>query len=150
MTETAAQPDDYRTTPARLALAGAVAAVAAFVVDIAIYLIARAIDAIPDDLPDGAESVSVAGIAIAVLLTIPVATIALGLFDRFSRHPVKNFTILTAIVFFTSLQAPRGIDGAPGSMVATLLLMHVVTAIVAWLALTRLSREGRATSGASP
>jgi hypothetical protein len=145
VTDTAAQPDAYRTTPARLALAGAVAIAAAIVANLVSYLVARAIGAIPDDLSAEAGTFGVPAIVTVCILTIIVATVALGLFDRFSRHPVKNFTILTAIVLFTSLQAPRGIEGAPGSMVATLLVMHVVTAIVAWLALTRLSRASSRT-----
>jgi hypothetical protein len=142
VTDTTAQPDDYRTAPTRLALAGAIAILAAIAVDTVIYLVARAIDAIPDDLPTEAESVGIPAIITVCILTIAVATIALGLFARFSTYPVKNFTILAAIVLFTSLSAPRGIDGAPTSMVVTLLLMHVVTAVIAWWVLTRVSRVG--------
>ena len=140
MTETAVEQDDYRTTPARLALAGAAAIFIAIVANVVIYLIARAVDAIPDDLPDEAGTFGIPAIVTVCVITLAVATVALGLFDRLSRDPVRNFTILAAIVLFTSLQAPRGIEGAPGSMVATLLVMHLVTAVIAWLVLTRLSR----------
>lgn len=108
--------------------------------NVAIYVVARAVDFIPDDLPPEGEGIGVGAIVVVSILTIAVATLCLGLFARFSKNPVRNFTILTAIVLFTSLQAPRGIEGAPGGMIATLLLMHLATAVIAWWVLTRLSR----------
>ena len=58
------------------------------------------------------------------------ATLCLGLFARFSKHPVRNFTILAAIFFFTSIQAPRGIEGAKPQLVLSLMLMHIATAVI--------------------
>ncbi len=140
MTETIVRPDDYRTTPTRLALAGAVAVVAAIVADVVIYSVARVTGAVPDDLPADAESVGIPAIIAACVLTISVATLAMGLFARLSQHPVRNFTILAAIVAATSLQAPLGIADAPAGLVVSLLLMHGATAAIAWWCLTRLSR----------
>lgn len=140
MTDSAVYLDSYRTAPSRLALAGATAIVVAVLVNVAIYLIARAVDFIPDDLPPEGAGIGVGAIVVVSILTIAVATICLGLFARFSKHPIRNFTILAAIFFFTSIQAPRGIEGAKPQLVLSLMLMHVATAVIAWWALTRLSR----------
>ncbi len=140
MTNRAAHLDTFRTSPSRLALAGATAIAVAILVNVAIYLVAWAMGFIPDDLPPEGEGIGIGAIVIVCILTIAVATICLGLFARFSKHPVRNFTILAAIVFFTSIQAPRGIEGAKPQLVLTLMLMHVATAVIAWWVLTRVSR----------
>lgn len=140
MTDSAAHPAGYRTTLSRLALAGAIAIVVASLVNVAIYVVARAVDFIPDDLPPEGEGIGVGAIVVVSILTIAGATICLGLFARFSKNPIRNFTILAAIVFVTSIQAPRGIEGAKPQLVLSLMLMHIATAVVAWWVLTRLSR----------
>lgn len=140
VTDSAVHFDAYRTTPARLALAGAAAIIVAILANVAIYLVARAVDFIPDDLPPEGEGIGVGAIVVVTILTLTVATICLGLFARFSKNPIRNFTILTVIVFVTSIQAPRGIEGAKPQLVLSLMLMHIATAAVAWWVLTRLSR----------
>lgn len=129
-----------RVDTRRIPLAWAAAVVAAIVVDAAIYLVADALGAIPEELPSGARQFSLASLFVVVPITLTVAAIALALFERYSGHPVKNFTILTVIVLATSLQPVLGIDGASAGFIATLLLMHLATAAIAWLALTRLTR----------
>lgn len=139
MDQPATTPDDQRVDMRRVPLAGLVALVGAITADFAIYRVARAVGAIPDDLPSEAEQIGLPAIITVCVLTIVVATIALALFARFSKNPIRNFTILAAIVFVTSVQAPFGIEDASTGLVASLLVMHVVTALITWLALTRLT-----------
>ncbi len=131
---------DERIATRRLPLAWAVAVVAAISFDAAIYLIADALGAIPDDLPDIAAGLGVPSIAVVVVLTLTVAAVALALLARSSRQPVRNFTILSGIVFATSMQPVIGMDGATVSLRVTLVIMHAVTALIAWWVLTRLTR----------
>ena len=136
----ATTPDDQRVDMRRVPLAGLAALVGAITADFAIYRIARAAGAIPNDLPAGAEQIGMPAIITVCVLTIVVATVALALFARFSTHPIRNFTILAAIVFVTSVQAPLGIEDASTGLIISLLVMHAATALIAWLALTRLAR----------
>ena len=130
---------DESVNARRLPLAGAVAIVAAITANVVIYLLARAVGAIPDDLPADAEQLGIPAIVIVSILTISVATLALALFARFSAHPIQNFRILSIIVFITSVSAPTGIEDASIGLVVSLLIMHVVTAVIAVLVLSRLS-----------
>jgi hypothetical protein len=131
---------DERIAMRRLPLAWAVAVIAAFSFDAAIYLVADAIGAIPDDLPEVAAGLGIPSIAVVVVLTLTVAAIALALFARSSQQPVRNFTILSGIVFATSLQPVIGMEGATVSLRVTLVIMHAVTALITWWVMTRLSR----------
>jgi hypothetical protein len=130
---------DERIAMRRLPLAWAVAVIAAISFDSAIYLVADALGAIPDDLPEIAEGLGIPSIAVVVVLTLTVAAVGLALFGRYSRQPVKNFSILCVIVFATSLQPVVGMEGAPVSLRVTLALMHAVTALIAWWVMTRLT-----------
>lgn len=93
---------------------------------------------IPDDLPSDAELIGISSIIFTCLITITVATIAFLLFNRFSQDPVRNFVILSAIVFTTSLTSPFSIEGASAGLIASLLVMHVVAAGVVVIVFTRL------------
>lgn len=138
------QPTDTRVEPPieprRIPIAALVAIIAAIAANVVIYLLARTVDFIPDDLPVDAEQIGIPAIIVATTITVSVAALALWLFVRFSRNPVRNFYILSAIVFVTSAQAPLGIEDASTGLVVSLLLMHSATAIIAVFVLTRLSR----------
>lgn len=114
------------------------AAVAASLVNVIIYLIARAVGAIPDDLPEAAELVGIPSIVFACVITITVATVAFWIFARFSENPVKNFVILAAIVFMTSLSSPFSLEGTTAGLITSLLAMHVVATGIVLIVFTRL------------
>lgn len=122
----------------RVVLAGLIAAIAASVANAIVYLIASAVGAIPDDLPEAAELVGIPSIVVACVITITVATVAFFLFSHFSRDPVKNFVILSGIVLVTSLSSPFSIEGASAGLITSLLVMHVVAAGVVVIVFTRL------------
>ncbi|MCA1718293.1 MAG: DUF6069 family protein [Actinobacteria bacterium] len=60
--------------------------------------------------------------------------------DDDAGRPVRNFRVLAAIVLVLSFATPFTIPGVPLAMVATLLLMHVVAAVVVVSILTTLAR----------
>lgn len=134
-TDTPAEP---AIEPRRIPIAGVVAIAAAITVNVLVYLIARAVGAIPDVLPESMDVFGVGPIVVIVVLTLTVATIAMWGFTRFSATPIRNFTILSVIVFITSLPPVFGLEGLSAGFKATLVIMHAVTALIAWWALTRL------------
>lgn len=121
----------------RLVMAAAATIVAAIIANVAMYLVSSAVGAIPDDLPAGAEQFGVSAIVIVSTLTIAIATLALGLFGRFSQQPIRNFRVLSIIVLATSLSGPVGIEQAPVGLLVTMILMHLATAAIAYVVLTR-------------
>ncbi|MBA2454041.1 MAG: hypothetical protein H0V47_12775 [Chloroflexia bacterium] len=122
----------------QIILAGVVAAVAASVANVMVYLIASAVGAIPDDLPEAAELVGIPSIIVACVITITVASVAFWVFTRFSENPIKNFVILAAIVLMTSLSSPFSIEGATAGLITSLLVMHVVATAIVLIVFTRL------------
>lgn len=122
----------------RVVLAGLIAAIAASVANAIVYLIASAVGTIPDDLPEAAELVGIPSIVLACVITITGATVAFWVFTRYSETPVRNFVILSAIVFTTSLTSPFSIEGATVGLITSLLVMHVVAAGVVVIVFTRL------------
>lgn len=139
--ETGSGSGEQHFSTGRIVRAGVIAAIAASVATVIVYLIASAVGAIPDDLPEAAELVGISSIVVACVITITVATVAFWIFTRFSENPVKNFVILAAIVFMTSLSSPFSINGASAGLITSLLVMHVVAAGVVVLVFTRLGRR---------
>lgn len=126
-----------RISTGKLVVAGASAIVAAIIVNLAMYLVSDAFGAIPDDLPAGAEQFGIPAIVIVAALTVTLATLALGLFGRFSQQPIRNFRVLAIIVLATSLSGPVGIEQAPVGLFVTMIVMHLATAAIAYVVLTR-------------
>lgn len=125
----------------QIAGAGIIAAIAASVANVIVYLFARAVDTIPDDLPSGAEQISIPAVIFTCVLTIAVATVAFWMFNRYSKDPVRNFVILSVIVFATSLTGPFSIGDASAGLVMSLLIMHVVATVVVLIVFTRLENR---------
>jgi len=129
--------------PRRIPVAGLAAIVAAITANFAIYRIARATGAIPDDLPDSMSAFGVGAIVFVSVLTLVIATIAMWGFAHFSSMPIRNFTTLTLIIFVTSLPPLFSLDIATDFRI-TLIIMHAATAFCAWWCLTRLTRPSSA------
>ena len=125
----------------RIPAAGLAAIIAAISANVVIYLLARAVGAIPDELPEGMSMFGIGAIVFITILTLTIATIAMWGFARFSTMPIRNFTTLTIIVFVTSLPPMFGLDISM-EFTITLVTMHGSTAMIAWWCLTRLSRVG--------
>ncbi|MDQ3540725.1 MAG: DUF6069 family protein [Chloroflexota bacterium] len=141
MNATQSQADHQPSSTSEIVRAGIIAVITAVVANVIVYLIARAVEAIPDDLPSGAEEIGIPAVIFSCVLTITVATVAFWLFNRFSENPVRNFVILSGIVFVTSLTGPFTIDGASVGLITSLLVMHAVAAGVVVVVFTRLGRR---------
>lgn len=136
--ETGSESGRESCSTGRIVRAGVIAAIAASMATVIVYLIASAVGAIPDDLPEAAELVGIPSIVVACVITITVATVAFWIFTRFSENPVKNFVILAAIVFMTSLSSPFSINGASAGLITSLLIMHAVATAIVLYVFTRL------------
>jgi hypothetical protein len=120
---------------ARLGLATVVAAVLANV------LVYFAGDAIIGYDPAFVVLGNVVGIAIFTLVPAVVAVLLYAALVRWSRNPVRLFTIISAIVFIVSLipdltYIPT-VAGATAAQTTILMLMHAVAAVViVWMLTT--------------
>lgn len=132
-------PTEPYVEPRRIPVAGLAAIVAAITANFAIYRIARATDAVPDDLPEGVSAFGVPSIILLSVVTLVVATLAMWLLTRMSTMPIRNFTTLTVIIFVTSLPPLFSLDIST-DFLFTLMLMHAATAFCAWWFLTRLTQ----------
>ncbi len=121
-----------------------IAAVLAAIANAIVYAIARAADTLPSDVlvdtPGGKQSIGLLAVITASALPIILGGILLALLARLARTPRRIFVIITAIVTILSLISPLTIADAPGKMKATLVVMHIVAAVVGPGALLRLSR----------
>lgn len=132
-------PTEPPIEPRRIPVAGVAAIVAAITANFAIYRISRATGTIPDDLPDSMSAFGVGAIIFVSVLTLAIASVTMWGFTRFSSVPIRNFTTLTLIIFFTSMPPLFSLDIATDFRL-TLIGMHAATAFCAWWCLTRLTQ----------
>ena len=121
--------------------AGPLAAILAAVANTVVYFVAYGLGAMPQDVavqgsgPITLEPVVFASVIGAVGAAVVFASVAL----LARRRPVRTFSVVAAVVLVLSFYTPFTIPGAPVAMVATLLLMHVVAAVVIVGVLARLA-----------
>jgi len=135
------QPARVRVPARRVALAGLVAVVAAVVAIALVYFIGGALVTYHQDF----QVLANAGPAISFTLFAGIgATLVYALVLRLSRHPVRTFGIIAAVVFLLmlipDLTLVPGMPGVTGGQTAVLLLMHVVAALVLVAVLITLTR----------
>jgi len=127
---------DLRIT--RLWQAGVLAAVIAAVLNVILYLLARALGtSFAVELPgQGATEVQIVGVIVLTVVPLLVATLVYGLLRRLTRQAFRVFLIL-AIVVFLILLVPPFTAARDLSTAVALILMHVVAAaaIISTLAL---------------
>jgi uncharacterized protein DUF6069 len=94
-----------------------------------------------------AEFLPLASVGGAIIMTLAPAIVAVLLYAallRFTRHPARIFTIISAVVFIISLipvftYIPT-VPGATNAQTAILVLMHIVAASVMVALLTSIRR----------
>ena len=126
-------------------LVGTIAAiVAASVVNVIVYYIADAAGAFPDgfrfDAPGGETSMGVGNVIFTTTFYLAIGGIVFGVISRLTTRPVRMFWYVAAVAFLLSLFTPFTID-APGDMVVTLLLMHLLAAVIGVGVMTRVARS---------
>jgi len=125
----------------RLLWAGPLTGVAAAAINAVVYLVASGLGAIPEDfVVGGSRPVTLEALVFTSILSALVAAVLFTLFARFTRRPVRNFHAVVMIVLVLSFATPFALPGAPLAIAATLLLMHVMAAVVIISVLTVLSR----------
>jgi hypothetical protein len=121
-----------------------IAAVLAAVANAIVYAIAKAADTLPSDVlvdtPGGKQAIGLAAVIFATAVPIILGGAVLALLAKFTRAPRQIFLVLAVILTLLSLISPLTIPDAPADMKATLVVMHIVAAVVGVGALFRLSR----------
>lgn len=125
-------------------LAGLIAAGLSAGANAVIYGIARAADLIPHavlvETPGGREPITLPQVLLLSILPVVGATLLYALLRRVTVRPVRTVWVIGGIVLLASFAMPFAIPDVPLRMALTLNLMHIVTALAALGALTRLAR----------
>ena len=111
-----------------------------------VYLVASAVGAIPSDFViSGPETSLTLGMVVATTIAPALlGAVVFALLGRFTRRPVRNFVVLSAVLLVLSFVTPLTIPGAPFSMVLALELMHVVAAAAVVGLLTKMAASRQA------
>lgn len=118
-------------TTARLAAATLLTAAAALVLNAVVYLAARALL----DLPDDVSVLTPAAVVLSTLVGAAMGTVALAVLTRHATRPVAIFRRLAMLVGALSLLGPlvaaiglvSDVPGVSGSTFVTLALMNLAT-----------------------
>lgn len=137
---------DEQVAYKRLLWVGPLAGLSAAVANAVVFLIASAVGAMP--LIDvsgltGQGPITMSAVALESFVPALLATAVFALFGRFTRRPVRNFRVLATVLLVLSFAGPLNIPEAPTVMIASLLIMHVVAAVLIVGVLTTLAREDR-------
>ena len=125
----------------RFALVGPGTVLAAVAANVLVYFVAGTLVAY------NAEFLPLASVGGAIIMTLAPAIVAVLLYAallRFTRHPARSFTIISAIVFIVSLIPVftyiPSVAGVTNAQTAILVVMHVVAASVIVALLTSIRR----------
>lgn len=129
----------------RLVRVGLLAALVAAAANVALYIVAMAAGAMPQDVVvNGQGPITLPMVVTASVLGAVGGTVVYAIIGRFTRRPVRVFWVVAVVALVLSFGGPFTIAGAPAAMIATLLLMHMVAAAVVVGLLTALARQKEA------
>jgi Family of unknown function (DUF6069) len=136
------QVQGERVALGRLLWVGPLAAVLAAVANTVVYFVAYGLGAMPRDVVvEGSGPVTLGPVVFASVVGAVAAVVVLAVVALLARRrPIWVFRIVAAVALVLSFYTPFTIPGAPVAMVTTLLLMHVVAAVVVVGVLTTLAR----------
>jgi hypothetical protein len=133
-----------RLAPRKLAWVGPLTVVVAALVNLVIRSIAVAFFGVPD----GFRYLQASFIIGSTLIFLLFAILAFVLVGRFSRRPVRFYRVLALVALFVSFLTPimalAGLFPAPGMNLHifwTMIVMHIVTALITVSLLTKLAVE---------
>lgn len=140
----AVSDESSRRIPLVRILVGTIAAiVAATVVNVIVFYIGDAAGAFPDDFrfdsPGGETSMGVGNVILTTVMYLALGGIVFAIISRLSRRPVRMFWYVATVAFVLSLVTPFTLEGAPGDMIAFLLLMHLLAAVIGVWVMTRVA-----------
>lgn len=138
---------EERVVYRRLLWAGPLAGLSAAAANAVVYLAASAAGAMPRiDVSGltGQGPITLGAVALESFAPALVAAALFALFGRFTRRPVRNFRALATVLLALSFVGPLNLPKVPAAMIASLLIMHVVAAVLIVGVLTTLARKDRA------
>ena len=127
----------------RIVAAGAAAAVVAAVADVIVYSIGRASGVsmlAPFQWGQPPVVLPISLLLATVLVAAVLATIMFGLLVRFNSNGVRLFQIVSVPALLLSFGAPLSLPQTDASTKATLIAMHIVSAVAIVLVLSFLGR----------
>ncbi len=127
-----------RVVPGALLRVAPLAGLAAAGVNAVIYFVAHSLGFIPASVFVNGQPLTVVPVIISSILPVLVAAGVFALLGRFTKNPVRVFTILAVVLTVISFVNPfMGIPGVPLPMAIVLNVMHVVVAGLVVYAFTR-------------
>lgn len=119
------------------------AIVAAIVAGVAHLIIGDLAGGIPDgfkiDTPTGKQELVFASSMLSTFLYTIIGGVVYAIVRRFSGNPDRTFVIVAVVATLLSFLQPITVD-APGKVTATLIVLHIIAAIVATPLLIGLTR----------
>ena len=124
---------------------GSLAGVVAAVINAALFFVGSYTGAIPSNLiiPNAGQPLTIVPVLVSSFLPAVVAGLLLDLLNRFTKRPLRIFTIIVLAILAFSFISPFSIPGIPITMIVILKLMHMVVVGAVLLAFNRfVNREG--------
>lgn len=137
---------DARVAYGRLLWVGPLAGLSAAVANAVVYLVALAVGAMPRiDVSglSGQGPITLGAVAVESFVPALLAAALFALFGLLTRRPVRNFRVLAAVLLALSFVGPLNLPKVPTVMIASLLIMHVVAAVLIVGVLTTLACKDR-------
>lgn len=135
---------DERVAYKRLLWVGPLAGLSAAVANAVVFLIASAVGAMHRIGVSGLHGqwpITLGAVVLESFLPALLAAAVFALFGRFTRRAVRNFRVLATVLLVLSFAGPLGLPDVPTVMIASLLIMHVVAAVLIVGVLTTLGRK---------
>jgi hypothetical protein len=120
--------------------------VAATIANIVVYYIADGAGTMPESVTIESFTGDEATIGVGAVITSTISFWVIGgvvllLLRAFTKRPMRIFWIVAVVAFFASLALPFTIKDAPGDMLVTLMLMHLVAFAVGGYVLNQVVRR---------
>ena len=123
---------------------GSLAGVVAAVINAALFFVGSYTGAIPSNLiiPNAGQPLTIVPVLVSSFLPAVVAGLLLALLNRFTKRPLRIFTIIALAILAFSFISPFSIPGVPIAMIVILELMHMVVVGAVLLAFNRFADRG--------
>lgn len=139
---TLAQFSSPRVVSGALLRVAPLTGLAAAAINSVLFLVAKAAGLIPASVLVKGQPLSVVPVIISSILPVLVAAGVFVLIGRFSKNPVRVFTVLAVLLLLASFANPfLGIPGVTTAMALVLNVMHVVVAGLVLYAFRRFATE---------
>lgn len=129
---TAATPSTPTYTFGKSVLAGFLGGIVAAVINVVVFFVGNVS---PEVATPMGPPITLGPVILFSLVMVTLGGVVLGLV----RGRVRVYQVIALVVMVLSFGAPFGLQDAPGSMIATLEVMHVVAGLVAIFLVPRLA-----------